>query len=75
MAHDGMARTVSPAHTQYDGDTIFALSCGSLREAEVTVVGALAAQATAQAILRAVRKARPVNHMPVAADLTGPSAG
>lgn len=57
MAHDGLARTVYPAHTLYDGDTLFALSCGDLEAVEVTVVGALAAQVTAQAVLRAVRKA------------------
>ncbi len=57
MAHDGLARTVCPAHTLYDGDTLFALSCGDLAGVEVTVVGALAAQVTAQAVLRAVRKA------------------
>ena len=69
MAHDGLARTVTPAHTLYDGDTIFALSCGSLPGYEVTVIGALAAQATAQAILRAVTKARPYGNIPAASDL------
>ncbi|HBD08159.1 MAG TPA: peptidase [Syntrophobacteraceae bacterium] len=69
MAHDGLARTVAPAHTLYDGDTIFALSCGSLPAYEVTVIGALAAQATAHAILRAVTKARRYDHLPAAGDL------
>lgn len=65
MAHDGLARTVYPAHTLYDGDTLFALSCGDLEAVEVTVVGALAAQVTAQAVLRAVRKARSFGrHLP-----------
>jgi L-aminopeptidase/D-esterase-like protein len=58
MAHDGLARTIYPAHTLYDGDTLFALSCGELEDVDVTIVGALAAQVTAQAVLRAVRKAR-----------------
>ncbi len=64
MAHDGLARTVYPSHTLYDGDTIFALSCGSLECVEVTVVGALAARATAEAMLRAVKKATPLPGLP-----------
>ncbi len=69
MAHDGLARTIYPAHTLYDGDTLFALSCGDLETVEVTVVGALAAQVTAQAVLRAVRKAHSLgNHLPACED-------
>jgi L-aminopeptidase/D-esterase-like protein len=64
MAHDGLARTVYPAHTLYDGDTLFALSCGDLESVDVTIVGSLAAQVTAQAILRAVRKASPLGNLP-----------
>lgn len=69
MAHDGLARTVYPAHTAYDGDTIFALSRGSVEGIEVSVIGALAAQATAMAILRAVRKARRIGPLPAAHDV------
>ena len=69
MAHDGLARTIDPAHTLYDGDTIFALSCGKLEDVEVTIVGALAAQATAQAVLRAVRQARSIGGLPAHMDL------
>jgi L-aminopeptidase/D-esterase-like protein len=69
MAHDGLARTITPAHTQYDGDTIFALSVGELQSVEVSIVGALAADATAQAVLRAVRKARSLGGLPAHADL------
>jgi L-aminopeptidase/D-esterase-like protein len=53
MAHDGIARAVVPAHTAYDGDTLFALSTGTHR-ADVSVVGAFAADALAQAIRQAV---------------------
>lgn len=56
MAHDGLARAVRPAHTMVDGDTIFALSTGD-RPADVSTVGAFAAEVFAQAILRAVRAA------------------
>jgi L-aminopeptidase/D-esterase-like protein len=56
MAHDGIARAVNPAHTMYDGDTIFALATGEI-QANVSVVGAYAAEAVAQAIRNAVRSA------------------
>ena len=54
MAHDGMARAIRPSHTQYDGDTIFALATGGKR-ADLSTVGAFAAEAFATAIIRAVR--------------------
>lgn len=69
MAHDGLARTVYPAHTLYDGDTIFSLSCGELQGVEVSIVGSLAAQATAQAILRGVRRASSYGSLPGVGDL------
>jgi L-aminopeptidase/D-esterase-like protein len=58
MAHDGLARTIHPVHTMADGDTLFALATGaSGRPGELTVLGAMAAEATAQAVLNAVRHA------------------
>ena len=58
MAHDGFARAINPVHTMTDGDTIFALGTGaSGRSANITLLGALAAEVTAQAVLRAVRAA------------------
>jgi len=70
MAHDGLARTINPAHTAYDGDTIFALATGkSSKQANVTLIGALAAEAMAQAVLRAVRAARGIAGLPAATDL------
>lgn len=57
MAHDGLARAVNPAHTLYDGDTIFALATGTV-EADPTLVGAFGAEAFAAAIRRGVRAAR-----------------
>lgn len=56
MAHDGLAQAVRPAHTLFDGDTIFALATGSI-PANVNVIGAFAAEATAQAIRNAVQYA------------------
>ncbi|MCI0337813.1 MAG: P1 family peptidase [Acidobacteria bacterium] len=70
MAHDGLARTINPIHTAYDGDTIFALATGkSSRQVNVTLIGALAAEAMAQAVVRAVRAAKGIEGLPSIADL------
>lgn len=66
MAQDGIARTVQPAHTMFDGDTIFVLSTGR-RNAPVTLVGALAAEAVAQAIVRGVLAAESLGGLPARA--------
>jgi L-aminopeptidase/D-esterase-like protein len=63
MAHDGLARVIRPAHTMLDGDTIFALSAGN-KNADVTTVGAFAAEAMAEAILRAVQTAESAGGLP-----------
>jgi L-aminopeptidase/D-esterase-like protein len=63
MAHDGLARTIRPAHTMVDGDTIFALATGE-QSADVNIVGAYGAEVFAKAILRAVRSAKPVAGIP-----------
>ena len=63
MAHDGLARAVRPAHTMLDGDTIFALATGQ-KKADVSTVGAYAAEVLAQAIVRAVHAAKPAGGLP-----------
>jgi L-aminopeptidase/D-esterase-like protein len=63
MAHDGLAQTIRPAHTMFDGDTIFALATGE-KEADVSMVGAFAAEVMADAILRSVRMAAPSGGLP-----------
>ena len=63
MAHDGLARAVRPAHTMLDGDTIFALATCQ-KKADVSIVGAYAAEALAQAIVRAVKAAKPAGGLP-----------
>jgi L-aminopeptidase/D-esterase-like protein len=68
MAQDGLARAVRPAHTLFDGDTIFALATGE-RRADVSIVGAFAAEVFAAAILRAVFAAGPAGGLPCARDL------
>jgi len=70
MADDGFARAIAPSHTTGDGDTVFALATGSLQEnVNVTMVGALAAEAMAEAIVRAVSKAETLAGVPAARDL------
>ncbi|MES2992589.1 MAG: P1 family peptidase [Pseudomonadota bacterium] len=75
MAHDGFARAINPVHTMTDGDTIFALATGAAgRAAHVTLLGALAADVMATAIVRAVRAARRLDEpglplLPAASDL------
>jgi L-aminopeptidase/D-esterase-like protein len=63
MAQDGIARTIRPAHTMLDGDTIFALATGE-KNTDPSTVGAFAAEVVAQAILRAVQKAAPAGGLP-----------
>ena len=57
MAQNGIARTVRPAHTMFDGDVVFALSTGA-RKADVSTVGAFAAEVMAEAVVRAVKTAK-----------------
>jgi len=68
MAQDGIARTVRPAHTLFDGDTLFALSTGGKR-ADVNLVGAYAAEAVAQAVVRAVKAAEGAGGLPAWRDV------
>jgi L-aminopeptidase/D-esterase-like protein len=63
MAHDGLAQAIRPAHTMYDGDTIFALATGE-RKADVSMVGAFAAEVMATAIVRAAKMAKPAGGLP-----------
>lgn len=57
-AHDGLARSIDPVHTMWDGDTLFALATGaSGLPGNLLVLGAVAAAVTAEAVVRAVRAA------------------
>src|SRR5437773_5938983 len=75
MAHDGLAQAIRPAHTMFDGDTVFALALGTAsqpkREAattasQVSMIGATAAATLARAILNAVRNATALHGVPSA---------
>ena len=54
MAHDGFARAIRPVHTMFDGDTVYAMSSGSV-PSDINTVGVLAAEVMARAIARAAR--------------------
>jgi len=73
MAHDGMAQAIRPAHTMFDGDTIFALALGPtsqqlhdspLAAIQISTIGAAAATTLAQAIVKAVRNATTLHGVP-----------
>ena len=56
MAHNGYARCIRPVHTSMDGDTIYALSNGSVN-ADMDLIGTLAARVMSMAIVKAVKSA------------------
>jgi L-aminopeptidase/D-esterase-like protein len=64
----GFAQALSPPHTAFDGDTLFALSVGDL-PADPTRLGLAAADAVARAICRGVLAASSLPHLPAARDL------
>jgi len=70
MAQVGIARTIDPCHTMYDGDALFALSSGN-KEADFNILGATAAEVVGEAIVRAIRKAETLAGVPAAKDLVG----
>lgn len=73
MAHDGIAQTIRPAHTMFDGDTVFALALGPtsqqlhsspLAAIHISTIGAAAATTLARAIVKAVRNATTLHGVP-----------
>jgi L-aminopeptidase/D-esterase-like protein len=75
MAHNGLAQVIRPAHTMFDGDTVFALALGPqaaqpasgrspLNALAVSLIGAAAATTLARAILKAVRAATSLHGVP-----------
>ena len=57
LGHTGIARAVSPTHTSFDGDALFALATGAV-DASVDLVAELAARAVAEAVREGVRHAQ-----------------
>lgn len=68
MGQDGLARSIRPVHTSFDGDTVYAVSAGDLK-ADQEVVGTLAAEVISEAIIRAVTSAESAYGFPAARDL------
>ena len=73
MAHNGIALTIRPAHTMFDGDTIFALALGqrlsggrdtTTAAARISTLGTTAAMTLARAIVKAVRAAHDLYGIP-----------
>ena len=56
MAQDGLARAINPVHTMSDGDSVYAMSSARV-EADINIVGAIAAHVMARAIAQAARSA------------------
>jgi L-aminopeptidase/D-esterase-like protein len=69
VAHDGLARSIAPAHTPADGDTLFVLATGAVVGQSLLAVGELAAQAVAEAVVRAVQQATGIEGYPAVRDL------
>jgi L-aminopeptidase/D-esterase-like protein len=62
MAQNGIAKTIQPAHTMLDGDTIFTLATG-IKKADVSVIGAFAAEVVAKSIISAIKNAASINEL------------
>src|SRR5450432_162623 len=71
MGQDGLAQAIRPAHTMFDGDTLFAIATGQI-PANPSVIGAFAADVVATAIRNAVRKATSMGGIPSANDVKNP---
>jgi L-aminopeptidase/D-esterase-like protein len=69
VGHDGLALAIRPAHTSYDGDTLFALSLPAAEAPPPDILGLEHAvvEAVAEAVVRAVRAATPLHGIPAAA--------
>nr|WP_295441502.1 P1 family peptidase [uncultured Thiodictyon sp.] len=73
MADDGYARAIVPVHTMFDGDTLFALATNEWEgEPNLTLIGALAAEAMARALVEAVQHATGLPGIAAAAELKSP---
>ena len=58
ISHDGLARTIKPVHTPFDGDVVFSLATGAAGiDGDLNLLGVMAAEAVSQAVLRAVESA------------------
>lgn len=68
MAHNGYARSMRPAHSMFDGDTIFTMATGKV-DADINTVGLLSARVMEQAVIRAVKEAKSTHGFKCYSDL------
>lgn len=68
MGQGGLARTISPVHTTFDGDVIFTLATGQV-EGDANLVGQVGAEMVVEAVLRAVKTATSLGGLPAYRDL------
>lgn len=68
MSHNGYGRAMRPAHSMYDGDTIFTMATGEI-DADLNTVGFLAADVMEKAIVRAVKNADSMYGYPSYSDI------
>lgn len=68
MAHNGYARAIRPVHTMMDGDSIYAVSTGGF-EADINLVGSLAAYVMGKAIGRGCQAAESLAGVKAVRDL------
>ncbi len=68
LSQVGLARTIDPCHTMYDGDALFALSLGE-KKADINVLGAVVAKVVAEAVTRAVLQAETMGGVPAVKDI------
>ena len=70
VSHDGLALTIRPCHTMYDGDTMFALSTGRFPgQVDVCRLGVAAVEVTAQAVLKAMQTPSGLGGFPAISEL------
>jgi L-aminopeptidase/D-esterase-like protein len=70
IAHSGLAKMISPLHSTFDGDLIFAISYGK-KKADVNTVGLLGEEALMESVQRAIMKADGFGIIPAYGDLPG----
>jgi len=68
MAQNGYARTMRPAHSMFDGDTVFAMSSGNV-EADLSVVGLLVARVMERAVIASIKNTESLCGLKCYADL------
>jgi L-aminopeptidase/D-esterase-like protein len=72
MAQTGLARAIRPVHSPFDGDVVFALATGehpAPAPADLLLLGAVAADVLAEAIVRSVLTATALGGLPASRDL------